>query len=78
MRLLPLLLLPLAASCASPQQRAEETASYINANYGPLCEKLGYAPGSDAYRNCMLSMFNTDQMQMTPWYGPWGGWPRRR
>ena len=76
MRLAPVLLCCLLAACASAEQRAENTASYIDANYGPVCERLGYARGTDAHRNCMVSMFNGDRAQMAdsarwnmfPWY----------
>jgi hypothetical protein len=61
--------LPLLSSCATPEQRADEMAAYIEHNYGPTCLKLGYAAGSDNYRNCMLQMYNADQLRYsTPWY----------
>jgi len=77
MRSLIVIFLSLLAACATPEERADDMANYINANYGLLCEKLGYAPGSDQHRNCMLSMFNTDQTRPpTGWYGG-GPWRRR-
>jgi len=76
MRSLSLVLL--LAACATPEQRAEDMAAYINVNYGLVCEKLGYVPGSDPHRNCMVSMYNTDQMRPVPgWYGGWGVGVRR-
>lgn len=63
MRTLPVIFLFVLASCATPQEHAEGLANYINANYGPVCEKLGYAPGSDQHRNCMVSMYNADEVR---------------
>jgi hypothetical protein len=57
------------SGCATPEQRADEMAAYISANYGATCAKLGYAPGSDSHRDCMVSMYNTDQVRNSvPWY----------
>jgi hypothetical protein len=77
MRIVCLSLAIMLTGCASPEQRAEETAQYINASYGPVCEKLGYSPGSDAHRNCMVSMFNADQVQRAPGFSGFGGFRRR-
>ena len=65
----------LLAACATPEQRAEETAAYIAENYGPTCARLGYEAGSEGHRNCMLSIYNTDQLRFSA--SPWGpyGWP---
>ena len=62
MRLLSIVFLLLLAACATPEQRAEDTANYINLNYGPLCTKLGYTPGSEKHRDCMVAMFNSDEI----------------
>ena len=79
MRSLTIIFLLLLAACATPEQRAEDTASYINLNYGPLCEKLGYAPGSEKHRDCMVSMFNADEIRSgAVWSGGWVGVGRRR
>ncbi len=51
--------------CATAEQRAEDLAAYINENYTAPCVKLGYAPGSEGHRNCMLSLYNTDQVRMS-------------
>jgi hypothetical protein len=53
----------LVSGCATPEQRAEEMAGYISENYGPTCVRLGYATGTDGHRNCMVSMYNTDQLR---------------
>jgi len=69
MRILTLALALLLAACATPEQRADEMAGYITENYGATCAKLGYETGSDSHRNCMLSMYNADQVRFaTPWY----------
>jgi hypothetical protein len=63
------------AGCATPEQRADEMASYITENYAATCAKLGYAAGSDNHRNCMLSMYNADQLRNSvPWYRPGRRW----
>lgn len=69
MRNLVFLLLPLFAACATPEQHAEALSAYIEANYAPVCTKLGYQPNSDGHRNCMVSMYNTDQTRFnnTAW-----------
>jgi hypothetical protein len=61
MRVLAIVLL--LAACATPEQRADATAAYINDNYGLVCEKLGYAAGSEKHRDCMVSMFNADSIR---------------
>jgi hypothetical protein len=70
------LLLP--AACATPEQRADEMAAYISENYGPTCVKLGYEAGSEGHRNCMLSMYNTDQLRFAApaWSPSWGRFRR--
>jgi hypothetical protein len=45
--------------CTTPAQQAaamEDQAQRIVQVYGPACEKLGYARGSDGWRNCMLRL----------------------
>ena len=83
MRFFSITCLLLLSACASPEQRANELAHDINVNYSPVCEKLGYTPGSDKHRDCMVSMYNTDRVRIAPgyyggWYGGMGvGWPGR-
>lgn len=79
MRSTTVILALLLAACASPEQRAENTAEYIFANYGLVCEKLGYATGSEKHRDCMVSMYNADEIRSaTTWSGTWGPPLRRR
>ncbi len=73
MRIVPLILLILLASCATAEQRADELATYIAENYAQTCLKLGYQTGTEGHRNCMLSMYNTDQLRMA---APWGRFRR--
>jgi hypothetical protein len=48
-RFLTLLLLPLAVACTTPAQRTAQA----EADYGPRCEKLGYAKDSEKWRLCV-------------------------
>ena len=75
MRIRAVALTLLLAGCATPEQRAEEMAAYIAENYGATCVKLGYKTDTDAHRNCMLSMYNTDQVRFS---GSWGTPPLGR
>lgn len=72
------------AGCVSPQQRAAQKQAEVEqmmAVYGPACSRLGYAVGSDPWRNCVVSLSTKDDLQR---YGPngypgyypgrWGGW----
>ncbi|MES2299190.1 MAG: membrane lipoprotein lipid attachment site-containing protein [Pseudomonadota bacterium] len=47
------------AACATPyddQARLQHDMERIISVYGPACEKLGYAPNTDQWRNCMLQL----------------------
>jgi hypothetical protein len=48
-RFLTLALLPLAAACVTPEQRAVQA----EAEYGARCEKLGHAKNSEQWRVCI-------------------------
>ena len=80
MRILFLAVAVILSACATPEQRADEMASYIAVSYGPTCAKLGYEAGSDNYRNCMVSMYQADQVRNAmPWYTtPMPGYRIRR
>jgi hypothetical protein len=75
MRPLSIIFLLLLGACATEEQRADDTANYIKQNYSLVCEKLGYTPGSEKHSDCMVSMFNTDQIRSG---GAAGGALRRR
>jgi hypothetical protein len=58
--LLPIIL---CAGCATQADRTAQMQREVDdmiAVYGPACEKLGYANGSDPWRNCLLRL-NTNQ-----------------
>ena len=39
-------------ACETPEQRAQK----IEARYGPVCESLGVAKGSEKYLDCILKL----------------------
>ena len=54
-------------SCAAmtPQERAaraERDVDAMIATYGPACAKLGFAPESDPWRDCILRLNSRDAM----------------
>lgn len=62
----PLLGLALA-SCATPTPeeraaRVQKDVEYMIAVYGPACAKLGFAPESDPWRDCILRLNSRDAM----------------
>lgn len=62
------------AACSTPQERAaQKQAEVANmvALYGPACARLGYAPNSDPWRNCILSLSTKDDLLR---YGPSPGY----
>jgi hypothetical protein len=73
--LLPAVLaLPLLSGCATPQERAaqkEAEVEHMMTIYGPACSRLGYAAGSDPWRNCVVSLSTKDEMLR---YGPGPGY----
>jgi hypothetical protein len=65
------------AGCTTPEQRAAQMQAEVEhmmAVYGPACARPGYAPGSDAWRNCVLSLDQKDDLQRAAWPGPYDGW----
>jgi hypothetical protein len=49
----------LLAGCASPAQRSAKMQSEVDKMvviYGPACEKLGYKPNTDPWRECILRL----------------------
>lgn len=56
-----ILIVLLLAGCATPEQRAayqqreaERQAQAMIVSYGPICEKLGLVPKSEAWANCVV------------------------
>ena len=76
------------AACVTPQERAIRNQAEVEQMmvlYGPACERLGYAPNTDAWRSCVLQLNARDDLQRyqtSPGYygggaGYWrGGWWR--
>ncbi|TFW02989.1 hypothetical protein E4K72_13300 [Oxalobacteraceae bacterium OM1] len=55
----------LLTACATPEQRAASHLSDVDqlvAEYGPACDKLGYARNSDPWRNCLLQLSTKDDL----------------
>lgn len=66
--------------CATPQERAAQKqaeAEQMMAIYGPACSRLGYATGSDPWRNCIVNLSTKDEVQRYGPYGPGGYYPGR-
>ncbi|WP_296943814.1 hypothetical protein [uncultured Massilia sp.] len=58
------------AACTTPQERAAQVQAQVERMmvvYGPACTRLGYAAGSDPWRNCVLNLSAKDDL---PRYGP--------
>ena len=49
-----------AKQAARQAEEANALANQILATYGPLCEKLGFQPNTDPWRNCVLSRYDAD------------------
>ena len=74
------------AGCATTQERAASMQVEMDTMmqiYGPACVRLGYASGSDRWRDCVLQLSAKEEIKrygMYPsyyaYYGhPWGrGW----
>jgi hypothetical protein len=69
------------AGCVTPQQRAAQMQAEVErmmAIYGPACARLGYAAGSDTWRNCVLSLDRKDDLQRLELSGAYGWGPGYR
>ena len=66
------------AACTTPQERAAQMQAEVAnmvATYGPACSRLGYAPNSDPWRNCILSLSTKDDLlRYGPSPGYYSGW----
>ena len=50
-------------ACATPEQRAAQVQADVErmiATYGPGCERLGYKPADDKWRDCVLRLAARD------------------
>ena len=57
-----------AAGCATPAERAarwQAEVDIIVTVYGPACEKLGYKPDTDHWRDCVLRLSERDERRYT-------------
>jgi hypothetical protein len=58
----------LISSCATPAQRAAEVQRDVDDMiqvYGPGCEKLGFKPDTDQWRDCVLRLADRDYQRFT-------------
>ena len=67
MRALTMSLLVLfIAGCATQAERAAQVQREVDDMvkvYGPGCERLGYRPDSDEWRECVLRLATNDRLQ---------------
>lgn len=61
MRLIVLSAVLFLSACVHQRQQMtpEQQADAIIANFGPICEKLGYQPYTDPWRGCVLSRYDS-------------------
>jgi hypothetical protein len=80
MKLLPAVLL--LAGCTTPQEHAAQLQAemdHLVMVYGPACSKLGYAPNSDPWRNCVLQLSTKEDIQRYGYYPAYSaGYPSGR
>lgn len=64
-----LLIVLLLAGCATPltpDQRAQRLADETNkliAKFGPACERIGLAPASDSWANCVVKLSQEEEAE---------------
>lgn len=67
MRTLPLLLAALLlGACSTPQDRAayqQQRVDSMMMEYGPACQRLGYSPNTDQWRDCVIHLNSQDEMR---------------
>lgn len=59
----------LLGSCATPAERAAQIQREVEEMilvYGPGCDKLGFANGTDDWRNCILRLSARDTYNTRP------------
>jgi hypothetical protein len=72
------------AGCATPQERSARAQAEMERDmsvYGPACQRLGYQPGSDPWRACVLQLGTKEEIRNNSYppsfyggfYGP-GRW----
>lgn len=67
------------AACSTPEEQAirkQAEVVHMMTVYGPACQRLGYTPNSDPWRNCILHLNVQDDLlryQSSPGYcDGWG------
>jgi hypothetical protein len=53
----------LAGCATTPEQRAAEVQADVDrmiATYGPACDRLGYKPNEDGWRDCVMRLAARD------------------
>ena len=53
------------AACATPEERAARVQKEVDEmiqTFGPGCEKLGYKPDTDPWRECVLKLSTKDSI----------------
>jgi hypothetical protein len=56
------------AGCASPEERSARMQAEVETmirTYGPACEKLGYKPEDNGWRDCVLRLQARDDRRYT-------------
>ena len=54
------------AACATPEERAAQARAEMEAmmaTYGPACERLGFKPDEDRWRDCVLRLAARDDLR---------------
>lgn len=60
------LLLGLAGCATTPEERAARMRAEMEgmmATYGPACERLGFKPDDDRWRDCVLRLAQRDELR---------------
>lgn len=55
----------LLCACSTPEERAayrEDPVIAMAGQYGPSCERLGHAKGSEPWRRCIASLSTRDDL----------------
>lgn len=73
----------LLAGCTTTAERAQQASQEMERTmqtFGPACERLGFQPNTNQWRDCVLRLSEKDEMARYGYYGSTfpGPWPRRR
>lgn len=63
---LSLILMVLLTACATPQERAARVEREVEGMitiYGPACDKLGFKPDTDGWRDCVLRLNTAERFE---------------